>query len=136
MELDQSREDTDMPDEQKAHSDDWSEVGEQFRLLGASLATAVRSAWESEENRQNVQNLRNGLEGVVKQIDDAFREFRTTPEAQDISGEVQRAAKSAHLAGEHAWRKAQPHVLSALRQVNAEIREIVAELEKRQTGSS
>jgi hypothetical protein len=125
-----------MPDEQKGYSDDWSEVGEQFRLLGASLATAFRTAWESEENRQNVQNLRNGLEGIVKEIDDACREFGTTPEAQSISGEVKRAAKSAHLAGEQAWRKAQPHVLSALHQVNAEIRGIVDELEKRQTGSS
>lgn len=121
-----------MPDEQKTSSDNWGEVGEQFRVLGASLATAFRTAWESEENRHNVQNLKNGLEGLVKEVDEAIREARTTPEAQTVCGEVKKTAQSAHLAGMQAWQKAQPHLLSALRQVNAELQDIVSHIEKRQ----
>ena len=48
-----------MTDEQTT-GEAWREVGRQFQALGESLATAFRTAWESEENREHVQDMKTG----------------------------------------------------------------------------
>jgi phage-related minor tail protein len=121
-----------MTDEQKITSETWREVGDQFRALGESLATAFRTTWESEENRQHLQEMRSGLETMVNEIAQAIQEASATPEAQKVRGEVERAAESARAAGEQAWKDARPHLLSALRQVNAEVQKMVSRMEQRE----
>ena len=124
-----------MTDEQKTSSETWREVGDQFRKLGQSLATACRAAWENEDNRQHVQEMRAGLEGMVNDVGRVIQEVSATPEAQRARGEVTKAAESARAAGEHAWQEAQPHVLSALQQINAELQNIVSRTEAKDSGS-
>ena len=124
-----------MTDEQNTPSDAWSEVGDQFRKLGQSLATACRAAWENEDNRQHVQEMRAGLEGMVNEVGRVIQEVSATPEAQQAHGEVKKAAESARAAGEHAWQEAQPHVLSALQQINSELQNIVSRMEEKKSGS-
>ena len=106
----------------------WREVGRQFQTLGESLATALRTAWESEENRQHLEGMKNGLESMVDQVGQAVRDASDSPEGQKVRGEVERAAQSARTAGEKAVQDARPHLLSALNQVNAELQKIISRM--------
>ncbi len=107
----------------------WHEIGRQFQALGESLAQAFRTAWEDEENRQHLQDMQAGLEAMVGEIGQAIKEAGESPEGQKVRQEVTRAAESARAAGEQALQDAQPHLLSALRQVNAELQKIITRLE-------
>ncbi len=113
----------------------WREVGKQFQALGESLATAFRTAWENEENREHLQDMKTGLEAMVDEVGQAVQDASKSPEAQKVREEVEKAAKSARAAGEQALREAQPHLLSALRKVNTELQEFVRRLEQNRPAS-
>ena len=106
----------------------WREVGRQFQTLGESLATAFRTAWESEENNQHLEGMKNGLESMVDQVSQAVRDAGDSPEGQKVRGEVERATQSARVAGEKAVQDARPHLLSALNQVNDELQKIISRM--------
>lgn len=109
--------------------DAWQEVGQQFRALGESLAAAVRAAFEREETQRHLQELQNGLKAMVNEVDQAVREVSASPEGQRVRAEVERAAQTARSTGEQVLREAQPHLVSALRQVGAEIQKMINHLE-------
>ena len=44
-------------EDQHPASDAWTEVGQQFRSLGESLASAFNATWHSEETRQNLKEM-------------------------------------------------------------------------------
>lgn len=123
-----------MTDEGSTTQSSWGEVGEQFRTLGESIASALRATWEREETRQHVQELQVGLEGLVHNVGQAIDRFGDSSEGQRLRGEAQKATGSARVAGEKAWEDAQPHILSALRQVNAELQKVTGRLEETQAG--
>jgi hypothetical protein len=123
------------PQEQSEQSlevsgDAWREVGQQFRALGESLAAAVRAAFEREETQQHLQELQNGLKAMVNEVDQAVREVSASPEGQRVRAEVERAAQTARSTGEQIMREAQPHLVSALRQVSEEIQKMINHLEE------
>ena len=124
-----------MNDEQKTPGQSWQEVGAEFQALGESLAAAFRATWESEETRQHVHEMQTGLETMVNEIGQAIQEVSTSPEAHQVRDEVKKAAESARAAGEQAWKDAQPHLLSALRQLNTEVDKLVGRMEQRGKGS-
>jgi len=76
----------------------WRDVGDQLENLGKSLASAFRSAWESEENRQHVQELQQGLESMVNQVHDAVKETAASPQAQKVQDELEKAVQSTRSA--------------------------------------
>jgi len=123
-----------MGDEQKTEGS-WGEVGDQFRALGESLSRAFRTAWESEENRQHLQGMKSGLKAMVDQIDRAIEEASGSPEGQKVRQEAERAVKSARAAGEKALQEARPHVLSAVRQINAEMERWIGKMEGQGPGA-
>ena len=103
----------------------WVEVGRQFQALGESLATAFRTAWESEENRQHLENMRTGLESMVQDIDQAVREASASPEAQQARSDMEKMATSARAAAEKGLQDVQPHLLSALEWINVEMQGLI-----------
>jgi predicted component of type VI protein secretion system len=111
----------------------WREVGRQFQALGEGLAQAFRTAWESEENRQQVENMRTGLESMVEHVNRAIQDVCDSPEGQKVRSEVDRAAQSARAAGEKAVQDIQPHLLSALNYVNDEIQKIINRMEPKES---
>ena len=124
-----------MTDEEKTNSvppssDAWQEVGKQFEALGRSLATAFRTAWEREENRKRVQSLQAGLEAMVNQIGQAIQEATASPEAHKAKEEAEKVARSVRAAGQQTWQEAQPHLVSALRQLNSELQKAISQLEQ------
>lgn len=92
----------------------WHEVGNQFKLLGQSLAVAFRQTVQDKEAWQEVQS---GLESAVDAIDRAIKETSASPEGQRVRDEVEKAAESARAVGEQAFREMQPHLLVGLRRL-------------------
>ncbi len=68
---------------------------------------------------------------MVNEIGQAIREANESPEGQRVRQEAEKAAQSARAAGEKALQDARPHLLSALRQVNAELQKMVSRLEEK-----
>jgi hypothetical protein len=120
-----------MTTDKQTSDDAWREVGRQFQALGESLATAFRTAWESEENRQHLESMKTGLEAMVNQVGQAIQEASTSPQGQQVRQEVKKAAESARAAGAQTLQDAQPHLLSALRQINAEIQKVISRMEQK-----
>ena len=111
----------------------WHQVGRQFQTLGEGLAQTFRAAWESEENRQHAESIKTGLESMVEHVSQAIQDANDSPEGQKVRSEVDHAAQSARVAGEKAFRDAQPHLLSALNYVNDEIRKIIDRIEPKES---
>ncbi len=49
----------------------WREAGNQLRALGESLSAAFTVAWESEEARRYLQDMRSDLKAMIEEIDQA-----------------------------------------------------------------
>ena len=124
-----------MTDEQTTSSEAWREIGGQFRVLGERLAAACRTAREHEETRKHVRDMQAGLKVMVNEVDQAIQEVSATPEAETVRDEVKKAAVSAREAGKQAWQEAQPHILSALRQVNTELQKVASHMEEKEAGT-
>jgi predicted component of type VI protein secretion system len=116
--------------EEQTTDEVWREVGRQFQALGESLAEAFRTAWESEETRQHVQNMQDGLKAMVDHVDQAIKEASVSPEAEKIRGEAEKAAESLRTAGEQTWQEVRPHLLAALNQINAELQRMIDRLKE------
>jgi len=123
---------TEQPEKQTTE-ESWREVGRQFQALGESLAEAFRSAWESEETRQHVQNMQSGLEAMVDRVDQALKEAAASPKGEKLRQEAEKAAETLRAAGEQTWQEAQPHLLSALNQINAELQKMIDRLKGEET---
>jgi len=120
-------------EEQTKTTDDvWREVGTQFEALGKSLGQAFRSTWESEETQRQLESIREGLEKAAQQIDQGVKKATASPEAQKLRGEAEKAAESLQVASEKAWQDAQPHLLSALTQFNAELQKMIERLQQQE----
>ncbi len=107
----------------------WREVGEQFKVLGKTLADAFRVSWQSEENRRRFQELRTGLETMVKEITKAINESMTSPQAQEARSQAARTAETVRTAGEQSAQEIRVELLAALRQINEELRKCVNRME-------
>ncbi|MEE9617916.1 MAG: hypothetical protein V3T90_13060, partial [Anaerolineae bacterium] len=65
----------------------------------------------------------------------AIKEASVSPDGQKVRQEAQMAAASARAAGEQALQEARPHLLSALRQINAELQKMIGHMEEEQPAS-
>jgi predicted component of type VI protein secretion system len=117
---------------QQSSTEAWHEVGRQFKTLGESLAAAFRVAWEDEDNRRHMKAMQDGLETMASEINQAIKQAAATQEAQHVREHAQQAAVSARAAGEKAFQEGRPHLLAALRQVDAELRKMIANVEGEQ----
>jgi len=121
---------------QPTPSDAWRDVGKQFEALGQSLATAIRTAWESEENRRRTQSMKTGLEAMVNEIGKAIKETADSPEGQKARSEAQKAAQSLRSAGKQTWQETRPHLVSTLHQVSAELHKMISQLEQEEAAKA
>ncbi|HEY9089542.1 MAG TPA: hypothetical protein VIO36_15335 [Anaerolineaceae bacterium] len=120
------------PQEDRNSSQDaWQDVGRQFQALGASLAQAVRSAWNDEANRERVKEMQSGLESMVREVGDAISDTANSPEGQKLQQDAKRAAEDLVDAGEQTVQEVRPHLMQALEQLNTELTKLVDRLNKR-----
>lgn len=116
---------------QRPADESWQEVGRQFQALGESLSTALRTAWQSEQNRQRMQEMQTGLQSFVTQVESAVRESTSTPEAQDAIRKAKAVGETTVQAAEQALQDARPHILSALQQVNVELQKMIDQMQEK-----
>lgn len=119
---------------ERSTGDTWRAIGQQFQMLGENLIAAFRAAWEDERNRQQLREVQAGLENMAKQLGRVIDEAITSPEGQRVRQEVEKAAHSAHAAGQQAWQDARPQVAAALRQVVAELEKMASRMEEPRSG--
>jgi hypothetical protein len=128
-----------MPEEhtskERSTEEAWQEVGRQLETLGESLAKAFRAAWESEETRRHVQSVQDGMEKMVDKVSRAVEDASRSREAEKVRAEAARTAESLRTAGEQMWQEAQPHLLSALTTINAELKRAIERMERQDTPS-
>jgi hypothetical protein len=116
-----------------AADDSWQEVGRQFQALGSSLAQTVRTAWENEETQRRVQEMRTGLEAMVRDVGRAIDESTSTPQAQKLREDAGRAAGAVRDATEQTIQEVRPQLIDALQQVNNELQKLVNRMGTRST---
>lgn len=113
--------------EEQTTEEAWRQVGRQFEALGESLANAFRTAWKSEETRQQVQGMREGLEAMMDKVNQAFKD-------EQLREEADKAADSVRVAGKQSWEEARPHLVSALNSIDAELQRIIRRMEQQEAG--
>jgi ElaB/YqjD/DUF883 family membrane-anchored ribosome-binding protein len=106
----------------------WQEVGRQFQSLGESLATAFKSAWESEENRQRAEAMRSGLESLIDNVGQVIRETAQSDKGQQVVNNAKGAAESLRQAGEQTVQEVRPRLVDALQKVNDELTRLIDSL--------
>ena len=116
-------------------SDAWQEVGKQFQTMGESLASAFRTAWEDEQNRKRMQEMRSGLESMLNEVGNALDETAKSPQMQQAKTEMHKAAASVKVATEHTVTELRPLILDALRKLNDELAKFASRMEKPQTAA-
>jgi hypothetical protein len=114
----------------KTHGGNWEEVGQQFQALGESLAAAFRTAWENEDNSQQMQKMKAGLEEMVNQVSQAIKDSAASPAGQQVRSEVKKAASTLRTAGEQTAHEVKPHLLTALRQIEEELQKLINRMEQ------
>lgn len=123
-------EDQNPNDGPRGPNDAWQEVGRQFQALGESISQAFRTAWQDEENRRRMEQMRDGLQSMVNEIGKTIDETAHSPQGQRVISEAERAAQNLREASEQTVQDVRPHLVSALRQVNAELQKLVDRMEK------
>jgi ElaB/YqjD/DUF883 family membrane-anchored ribosome-binding protein len=113
---------------QPADQEGWQEVGRQFQALGESLAAAMRTAWEKEENRKRLEEMQNGLESMVSEVGQAIKDTAASPQAQQVKTEAQKAVGTFQDAFDQTAQEVRPQLVSALRQVNIELQKFIDRL--------
>ena len=103
----------------------WEEVGHQFRSLGNSLASAFRTAWKDEKNQGRLREVQASMAEMANQVGSAIHEASESPEGQRVRGEAAKAAETVRAAGQETANEVAPPLLSALRQVNAELKRVL-----------
>jgi uncharacterized membrane protein YccC len=120
---------------QPSTSEVWQEVGQQFRVLGESLAAAFKASWESKETRQHLEKMQAGLEEMVDEISQATKKVADSEEGQKVKAEFEKAAQSAQVAGQEAIEEVRPHLLTAFQKIRTELDQIIARMEQEDVGA-
>jgi ElaB/YqjD/DUF883 family membrane-anchored ribosome-binding protein len=108
----------------------WQDVGQQFKQLGDSLAQAFRTAWEDEENKRRLQEMRSGLESMVREVGKAIDDTAHSPQGQHLREEAERTMEKVRSASEQTVQEVRPQLITALQQLNIELQKLVHRTEK------
>jgi uncharacterized membrane protein YccC len=114
---------------QASANETWEEVGQQFRALGESLASAFKTTWESEETRQHLEKMETGLESIVEEISQAAQKMADSAEAQKVKAEAEKAAHTAQTAGQQTVKEIRPQLLAAFRKIRTELDQMIKRME-------
>ncbi len=109
-------------------SQDWREVGEEFKKLGARLSTAIRAGWQSEQESQ-INGLRDQLRAMADQVESAVRSARQEAQAPETKAQTQRVVAAAKEAQATLIDEVRDTVAAGLRTLNAQLRELADRIE-------
>ena len=111
----------------------WQEVGRQFQALGDSLAQTVCAALQNEETQRTMEEMRMGLESMVRKVGNAIDETANSEQGQQIRQDAEKAAAALRTAGEQTVQEVRPQLINALQQVNTELQKLINRMEQKNT---
>ena len=109
-------------------SQDWREVGEEFKKLGTRLSTAIRAGWKSEQEQQ-LHGLQDQLRAMADQVEGAIRSARQAAQSPETKAQTQRVVAAAKEAQATLVDEVRDTVAAGLRALNAQLRELADRLE-------
>ena len=118
------------PENSGTSSDSWQEVGQQFQALGASLAQAIRTAWENEQTQSRVQEMRGGIESMARDIGKAIDDTANSVQGRQVRQDATKAVETLRTAGEQTVQEVRPQMISALQQLNQELQKLINRMEQ------
>jgi hypothetical protein len=122
--------------EQAKADDAWANVGEQFKKLGESLAAAVSATWESEETQRYFEQVKVEVSAAAQQISTAVKEAADSEEGQRVQTEFEKAADSVRSKGGEIYDEIRPELVTAFRNIRAEVDKIIHQMEQREPAAS
>lgn len=93
---------TEFPENEKP-KEEAPDVAAEFAALGKQFVAAINAAWKSEERQKLQEDIKEGLDRFVEEVDKAVKELRESEVGQKVGSGVQQAAsevKSGKVAGE------------------------------------
>lgn len=127
---------TEVREQRDATDDSWREVGQQFQILGQSLAAAFRASLNSEQTRGHLRNLQAGIQSMANELGQTVNEAAASPCAQDVRIKAEKAATTARFATEEALQEARPQILATLKQMNRDLERIIQHAEGSKPGQA
>lgn len=109
----------------------WEEVCKQFQTLGESLAAAFRSSFNDDATRQHFKSMQKGLEGLVDEVGRVIKENKDLPDVQQFKQDARKVADDLVEKGEKTVQEVRPHLLDALKAVNAELQKLTERMESK-----
>jgi len=110
-------------------TEDWREVGDEFKKLGTRLASAIRTGWKSEQAQQQLSNLGDQLRAMADQVENAVRSARQEVQAPETKAQVARAVEAAKGAQATLVEEVRDTVAKGLRALNTQLQELADRLE-------
>jgi len=111
-------------------ADAWKDVEERFTALSESLVSAVRAAWNDEENQRAINDMESGLRTIAGDVASAVDEAAKSPEGQRLRAEAEKTARAVHDTSEQMINDARPHVAKALGSISEGLRSAAGELNR------
>jgi hypothetical protein len=109
-------------------TEDWREVGEEFKKLGVRLGGAIRTGWR-RENDQQLSGLGDQLRAMADQVETAVRAARQEAQAPETKAQTQRVVAAARGAGTTLVDEVRDTVAAGLRTLNSQLRELAERIE-------
>ncbi len=126
---------TEEREQRTAPDDSWREVGQQFQVLGRSLAAAFRASLNSEQTRAHLSSLQTGIQSMANELGQAMNEAVAAPYAQEVRIKAEKAATTARFATEEALQEARPQILATLKQMNRDLERLIQRTEGAKNGT-
>jgi hypothetical protein len=82
-----------IPENEQQPRPELSDVAKEFEEVGRKLRDAMVMAWNTKERVRLEQDVRQGLDRLVKEVDEGFGKLRETDAAQKVETRVQQVAE-------------------------------------------
>ena len=122
------------PQDAASSAESWKEVAAQLQSLGNALASALKTAWTSEENKRHLKEMRSGIEAMVGELNAAIKDSAASAQAQQLKSEAERTLVTVRSAGEKTVQDVRPKLVSALTSANEELRKTLAKMKSEESG--
>ena len=114
---------------QKSEQPPWNSVANDFQSLGKSIADAIKSTFQDEKYKEQLTELRTGLQSMTEQVASAVDETIKSSATETVKSEVKKAAGDVKEAGEKIYTDAKPVLAGALKTLSEGIQSIIERLE-------
>src|SRR4051794_18586790 len=110
-------------------SQDWQQVGEEFKKLGLRLSGAIRDSWKTTSQDPSFDNLGAQLRAMAEQVETAVKTARQEAASPEVKAQIQRAVAAAKEAQASLVDEIRDAVAAGLRTLNTQLKDLAERLE-------